>query len=220
MPPPDLPPKEDALPKNLVPCPFDELGEADITCVRGRIRDEVRQSAESIRASIARGATPTPLYEGTISLVSNPDEITFVRWTLPVTKMARRIRLDDLNRIICIVPYCTSNVSWDTATILIYDVGVQMAKTPPRTDMPKWCLEVYEAADAARNPGPHLGLNFACVVCTRSQEAGASHLDSIDRLPLFRCCGCLKCFHKPCLRLFSTGGETSDFHFCPLCSAR
>ena len=106
-------------------------------------RVELLQHIQDARALADERAGLGLLEPGTISLVETATgEIAFVRWTDPARMLARRLKLDHLDRIITIVAFRVPVNSYEGCRFSIKDTSAVMLQCMPheRPTMHSWCL--------------------------------------------------------------------------------
>ena len=97
--------------------------------------------------ALARTYDERVLEPGMISLVETDDDALFVHWKDPWNLTGRPVRLDSMNRVICLVFYMVPVVDYSNARIVIRETTAQMLRVKPalRPVMPDFCLKVQLA---------------------------------------------------------------------------
>jgi hypothetical protein len=162
----------------------------------------------------------------------------FVVWTCARLKQARRVSLDDQQRIKTIVAFAVRVETFAECHVLVNRVGLYMKRrtAPVRDPMPKWCLDRqrHEHLQSWSGPFEPLSLPVAyrsCVVCAAAKDTGGqlAYSEPAPDAVLCLCKSCHTPWHKSCAEFFSThtqacgsgGGArvVEDNFVCPSCSA-
>ena len=185
------------------------------------VRDVVAQNLERLQQAcqMQDQVRASPLLRGVISLIAYGDEITFVTWTEPENRRARRVRIDQWGRMVSIVAFAVPNDYFRGADIIIQDTKVTLGRATRanRPTMPDWCLLLWRERllQQFSGPMPADSRTWQCVVCKL--------LDDDDRLSdvgdLYGCSMCQTAWHTRCACRAPFGGmqRTQTPAVCPFC---
>ena len=198
---------------SLVDATHREAVDADVVAA---IRSNEELLNDALRLAAHRDKEPTD--EG-ISLVTTEEEDAFVVWVNATQRRARRVSLDQQDRIKWVMPGIVPEASFHDATIIIGDVPAVLMKRKgrDRPDMPNWCCILLRHLQAKRFAGP-LSSAHDCVVCE-------AVLKRKLRIPTPRhhdryvCHLCVTVWHQACAVDMCPDITISHRFECPVCSA-
>ena len=189
---------------------------------------------DAILQADARASRP---YEARdIGLVDNGNgQVLFLYWISPSDKTGQAITLDNLNRIITIVPYRVPKLTLSSdAKIIIGNTGAIMMRVgrTQRPEMPEWLIIRQKLQQYQHFNGPLVGFDKLksdakpwqqCVVCTAALAHGLDPMPATASSDVYACSQCCSVWHTCCAQRHAASvGHTVDFtdrFMCGFCKA-
>ena len=154
-----------------------------------------------------------------IGLVRTEDgELCFVWWNRPATIEGRRVRLDETDKVITVIPYMVPVEKFGNAEVIINAVGFPMMRRAKafRPPMPRWCLLQRFQVQVNDYPGPWMQQSLPrirnkCIVCDSAgrdtiKKDQLDRIKSIDDAEFVVCQKCLSPWHSQCAAMVCIAG--------------
>ena len=197
--------------------------EAEIS--RGRLRlGNARQRADAVRGAprdIASLSLVRRDFTGDGDMVGATSTVLLVRWK--GARVATPVRVDEDNKVIFeFLP----ESDFSDSKVLIADVSVKMdkARKAHRTQLPDWVMAIWDAEEAALNPGSQP--DRPCVACVIGGRHGVMAAATAQDGECFQSVRCLSFLHEACnhalvavLGHCADGGSGDEF-VCGFCAAK
>ncbi len=201
--------------------------------IAAAVRTKVAAGRRSVLEALDRkdDAAGVAVRDGMISLVMSPEQVLFVLWTHAILKLGRRVRLDEHDRIITIIPYMVPEEHFNNFTVIVPDTGTLMVRRTRnfRLPMTAWCLTVRHHFDSKLFAGPQPPGRYECIVCSEARAHSAPLHEPLEA-EVFLCNGCLVPWHSACaqrpifgarwsLSRSEPDGVSHVSFLCPVCGA-
>ena len=179
-------------------------------------------------SALQRALCCRPFTQDISAIRDSRGDVFFVKWVSVEAKTARRVRLDENNKVIAIVPYAVEIEDFVRAKVIIANTGVPMVQRSKagRLPMTRWCLlkvlhERIKTFGGPMSPDCMLSGLDKCVVCQCCQEDDVDTAPSITKADVMVCSMCLSVWHVDCAtcKLFGKPIQRDDNSWvCAVCN--